>query len=77
MTAEHRALRMLGGSFVAGMAGGAVLLLGIQLMDLRAAKVALDMGGDGLDLRAVVAVLWLFGNAAVFLRHVIPVLVRP
>ncbi|MDE1566597.1 hypothetical protein [Aquabacter sediminis] len=77
MRAEARsALADLAVTFVSGAAAGFLFAAGVQGLGLTGAMTLIDIRGDGLDLRDVAALAWIFGQMAVLARFVLPVMIR-
>ncbi|QTL02532.1 hypothetical protein J5J86_17285 [Aquabacter sp. L1I39] len=77
MRAEARsALADLAVTFVSGTAAGVLFAAGVEGLGLTGAMALVDIRGDGMDLRDVAALAWIFGQMAVLCRFVLPVMIR-
>ncbi|OYX13471.1 MAG: hypothetical protein B7Z15_07105 [Rhizobiales bacterium 32-66-8] len=65
-------LRDFSATFASGALAGVLLIGGIWMLDLEAARSLLDVGGNGLDLKDTGAVSWIFGQMALLGRYVVP-----
>lgn len=63
-------------TFAIGALAGAVFMAGVAALGLEAVSGFLDMSGGGLDARDVTAVLWIAGQLAVFIHHIVPGMLR-
>lgn len=69
-------LIVLAGTFLTGATAGLFFLAGADWFNPEAAKVVLDLHGDGLDAIDAFAVMWVFGHCAIVIHHVFPGLMR-
>jgi len=69
---SHVLLRDFSATFLSGAVAGVLLMAGIQMLDLQAARALVDVGGNGLDLKDAGAVSWIFGQMALLGRYVMP-----
>lgn len=75
MTHSHP-LSVLATTFATGALAGMVFVAGAAWLSPEAASALLDLHGDGLDVKDVLAFAWLFGNAAILVHHVLPGIAR-
>lgn len=71
-----RALRTLFLTFASGALSGLIFGLGSILLGVEPAVAVVDIGDDGIGVRDLVVLCWLFGNAAVVTHHIVPGLLR-
>lgn len=63
-------------TFMTGAAAGLAVFVGAGLVNPSAARILLDLHGDGLDAVDAWAVMWVFGHSAILLHCVFPGILR-
>lgn len=63
-------------TFVIGATAGALLIGGIELLDLRGLAALLDASGGPLQLRDRAAAVWIAGQLAILVHHIVPTMLR-
>ena len=69
-------LNLLAQTFAIGAVAGLAFLTGATAVSPETATALLDLHQDGIDMKDGLAFAWLFGHAAILIRHVLPGIAR-